>query len=137
MSGENGAGDGNRTHTTSLEGWDSTIELHPRLNDGCYFNIYHRHLSIVILNFFIYFFNIYISSVFSSGMLMQLQQFDAILFILHLSAYGQPMHFLPLFFVLYIYNPERTTITATIIIIIMSSIKPPLIILLQLPFSLF
>ena len=24
-----GAGDGNRTHTTSLEGWDSTIELHP------------------------------------------------------------------------------------------------------------
>ena len=27
-----GAGDGNRTHTTSLEGWDSTIELHPRCN---------------------------------------------------------------------------------------------------------
>ncbi len=26
---EYGAGDGNRTHTTSLEGWDSTIELHP------------------------------------------------------------------------------------------------------------
>ena len=25
-----GAGDGNRTHTTSLEGWDSTIELHPQ-----------------------------------------------------------------------------------------------------------
>ena len=24
-----GAGDGNRTHTASLEGWDSTIELHP------------------------------------------------------------------------------------------------------------
>ena|GEM_PF-3967011 len=23
------AGDGDRTHTTSLEGWDSTIELHP------------------------------------------------------------------------------------------------------------
>ncbi len=23
------AGDGNRTHTTSLEGWSSTIELHP------------------------------------------------------------------------------------------------------------
>ena len=22
-------GDGNRTHATSLEGWDSTIELHP------------------------------------------------------------------------------------------------------------
>ena len=25
-----GAGDGNRTHTTSLEGWDSAIELHPQ-----------------------------------------------------------------------------------------------------------
>ncbi len=25
-----GAGDGDRTHTTSLEGWGSTIELHPR-----------------------------------------------------------------------------------------------------------
>ena len=25
-----GAGDGNRTHATSLEGWDSTIELHPQ-----------------------------------------------------------------------------------------------------------
>lgn len=24
-----GAGDGNRTRTASLEGWDSTIELHP------------------------------------------------------------------------------------------------------------
>ena len=24
-----GAGDGNRTHVTSLEGWNSTIELHP------------------------------------------------------------------------------------------------------------
>ena len=28
---QNGAGDGNRTHATSLEGWDSTIELHPRV----------------------------------------------------------------------------------------------------------
>ena len=27
---ENGAGDGNRTHATSLEGWDSTVELHPQ-----------------------------------------------------------------------------------------------------------
>ncbi len=26
-----GAGDGNRTHVTSLEGWSSTIELHPRI----------------------------------------------------------------------------------------------------------
>ncbi len=28
---KNGAGDGNRTHVTSLEGWNSTIELHPHL----------------------------------------------------------------------------------------------------------
>ena len=27
---EAGAGDGNRTHVASLEGWNSTIELHPR-----------------------------------------------------------------------------------------------------------
>ena len=28
------AGDGNRTHTTSLEGWSSTIELHPQRLSG-------------------------------------------------------------------------------------------------------
>ena len=28
----NGAGDGNRTHVISLEGWSSTIELHPQRN---------------------------------------------------------------------------------------------------------
>src|SRR3954447_1044934 len=28
--GVDGAGEGNRTPTTSLEGWSSTIELHPR-----------------------------------------------------------------------------------------------------------
>ena len=35
LKAQNGAGDGNRTHATSLEGWSSTIELHPRqtLND--------------------------------------------------------------------------------------------------------
>src|ERR1700747_3573685 len=26
-----GAGDGNRTHVASLEGWSSTIELHPQV----------------------------------------------------------------------------------------------------------
>ena len=31
---EYGAGDGNRTHVISLEGWSSTIELHPQI----YFN---------------------------------------------------------------------------------------------------
>ena len=28
---KNGAGDGNRTHATSLEGWNSTIELHSQI----------------------------------------------------------------------------------------------------------
>ncbi len=28
---KNGASDGNRTHATSLEGWNSTIELHSHL----------------------------------------------------------------------------------------------------------
>ena len=31
-----GAGDENRTRTTSLEGWGSTIELHPREAGSCY-----------------------------------------------------------------------------------------------------
>ena len=36
-----GAGDGNRTHVTSLEGWNSTIGLHPHiLDNGVYFIIY-------------------------------------------------------------------------------------------------
>ena len=34
-----GAGDGNRTHTTSLEGWGSTIELHPHFNGELYITI--------------------------------------------------------------------------------------------------
>ena len=29
-----GAGDGNRTHVASLEGWSSTIELHPQPLDN-------------------------------------------------------------------------------------------------------
>ena len=29
------AGEGNRTLTTSLEGWSSTIELHPRISCNC------------------------------------------------------------------------------------------------------
>ena len=33
---DNGAGDGNRTHATSLEGWCSTIELHPRHSQCLY-----------------------------------------------------------------------------------------------------
>ena len=30
--GSKKAGDGNRTHVSSLEGWCSTIELHPQNN---------------------------------------------------------------------------------------------------------
>ena len=53
-----GAGDGNRTHATSLEGWDSTIELHPH---GRYFPLtsafkyYHifKRLSMAFCKFFI------------------------------------------------------------------------------------
>ena len=33
-SGFKKAGDGNRTHVSSLEGWCSTIELHPHINRG-------------------------------------------------------------------------------------------------------
>ena len=33
-----GAGDGNRTHAASLEGWNSTIELHP------HFVAFHRRI---------------------------------------------------------------------------------------------
>ena len=29
------AGDGNRTHVSSLEGWCSTIELHPHIHIQC------------------------------------------------------------------------------------------------------
>ena len=31
---KNGAGEGNRTLATSLEGWGSTIELHPQIKNG-------------------------------------------------------------------------------------------------------
>ena len=34
-----GAGDGNRTRVISLEGWGSTIELHPHFNGELYITI--------------------------------------------------------------------------------------------------
>ena len=43
-----GAGDGNRTHTTSLEGWDSTIELHPHSLERKLF--YHKSFKLSIAN---------------------------------------------------------------------------------------
>ena len=33
---QNGAGDGNRTHIISLEGWSSTTELHPQISTHIY-----------------------------------------------------------------------------------------------------
>ena len=38
-----GAGDGNRTHTTSLEGWGSTTELHPQMCCSQRGLSYHTH----------------------------------------------------------------------------------------------
>ncbi len=50
-----GAGDGNRTHATSLEGWDSTIELHPHSSTLVYsIKIHFRSqtISTIIPQFF-------------------------------------------------------------------------------------
>ena len=50
------AGDGNRTHVSSLEGWCSTIELHPR---DSYYYIHQtticQQLFFIFLNFFNFF----------------------------------------------------------------------------------
>ena len=35
-----GAGDGNRTHAASLEGWNSTIELHPQISTLLLYHVY-------------------------------------------------------------------------------------------------
>ena len=43
-----GAGDGNRTHAASLEGWNSTIELHPQ-NDSCWVSDQQRLYIIALL----------------------------------------------------------------------------------------
>ena len=40
-----GAGEGSRTHTTSLEGWDSTAELHPQ-------NVYHFTIEKIVCQYF-------------------------------------------------------------------------------------
>ena len=45
-----GAGDGNRTHAISLEGWDSTIELHPHMRPS-----FSKARVIILLN--VYFVN--------------------------------------------------------------------------------
>ena len=54
-----GAGDGNRTHAASLEGWNSTIELHPHtaIADKTALISYHngKGLSRALRNFFRFF----------------------------------------------------------------------------------
>ena len=45
------AGDGNRTHVTSLEGWNSTIELHPH-DCNVYYTTSSRFCQGVFRNFF-------------------------------------------------------------------------------------
>ena len=42
-----GASDGNRTHTTSLEGWSSTTELHSHFSDGYYCSIVQWQMSMI------------------------------------------------------------------------------------------
>ena len=59
----NGASDGNRTHATSLEGWDSTIELHSHnvfiKFDAVFFQppIYHTTKGLLCQYFFEKFFD--------------------------------------------------------------------------------
>ena len=56
---KNGAGDGNRTHAASLEGWNSTIELHPHFNSTLMnyskITFYCQQYLYIYLNYFYYF----------------------------------------------------------------------------------
>ena len=45
-----GAGDGNRTHAASLEGWNSTIELHPQLSRSAVVSTTPVYNSIILKN---------------------------------------------------------------------------------------
>ena len=47
-----GADDGNRTHATSLEGWDSTIELHPHFDSGNFHRPYILAYPALFVNIF-------------------------------------------------------------------------------------
>ena len=57
-----GAGDGNRTHATSLEGWDSTIELHPRVTTVIIISNDRWNVNTFLINFLIYFYRNLIGS---------------------------------------------------------------------------
>ena len=62
-----GAGDGNRTHTTSLEGWGSTTELHPQMCFTAWTIIPHVHRDVkyhfsVFSNFSYLFWKIFVEN---------------------------------------------------------------------------
>ena len=61
------AGDGNRTHVSSLEGWCSTIELHPRYL--YYYNYF--------FNFVNTFFNFFFLCIFYPTMVYSMQHHTA------------------------------------------------------------
>ena len=66
-----GAGDGNRTHAASLEGWNSTIELHPHENCP---NIIPQCLSLVkgFCEIFLFFFVVFVVIPKDGGQLIEL-----------------------------------------------------------------
>ena len=78
------AGDGNRTHVSSLEGWCSTIELHPHFGAVDTFLTHQRtlvylmkkHLSTLFLIFlyFLYFIDIWYNSNYPNPIHWQLPQ---------------------------------------------------------------
>ena len=54
LSYEHTAGDGNRTHVSSLEGWCSTIELHPHLPLYCFKRMWPQTTLIILIHFILY-----------------------------------------------------------------------------------
>ena len=75
-----GAGDGNRTHATSLEGWNSTIELHPHVGvrTQCFlstaFILYHGILILSIgFSKFFYFLDVLLTDVRNHAIMLQRQ----------------------------------------------------------------
>ena len=73
-----GAGDGNRTHATSLEGWGSTIELHPHVFLACPLSkcpisiidlyLFVKQFTLFFLNFFIYFLTAFFKFIFAKNL---------------------------------------------------------------------
>ena len=55
LDSKSGAGDGNRTHAASLEGWNSTIELHPHSSHFTVVSTTLVYNSIIKLNCQIFF----------------------------------------------------------------------------------